>query len=71
MMKVKMIRQLLLALTWEIDFCVCCVIRLCCAGDSYENVKENETTEALHERAKIIVDMELLCACTNDPACLR
>ncbi len=30
-------------------------------GDSYEAVKENETTEALHERAKIIVDMELLC----------
>eukprot|EP01046_Picozoa_sp_COSAG06_P011555 COSAG06_NODE_662_length_13299_cov_6.298182_3_plen_38_part_00 len=25
-------------------------------------VKENETIEALHERAKIIVDMELLCA---------
>ena len=32
-------------------------------GDSYEKVKENETTEALHERAKIIVDMELLCEC--------
>ena len=38
---------------------------LCCAGDSYEMVKENETIEALHERAKIIVDMELLCACTR------
>ena len=46
-------------------------MRLCCAGDSYEMVKENETIEALHERAKIIVDMELLCACTNDSACLR
>ena len=34
-------------------------------------VKENETIEALHERAKIIVDMELLCACTLDLACLR
>ena len=33
-------------------------------GDSYEMVKENETIEALHERAKIIVDMELLCACS-------
>ena len=32
-------------------------------GDSYEKVKENETTEALHERAKIVVDMELLCEC--------
>ena len=29
-------------------------------GDSYEMVKENEAIEALHERAKIIVDMELL-----------
>ena len=35
-------------------------------GDSYENVKENETIEALHERAKIIVDMELLCECIFD-----
>jgi hypothetical protein len=33
-------------------------------------VKENETIEALHERAKIIVDMELLCACTPNPACV-
>ena len=32
-------------------------------GDSYEKVKEHETIEALHERAKIIVDMELLCKC--------
>jgi hypothetical protein len=30
-------------------------------ADSYEKVKENETVEALHERAKMIVDMELLC----------
>ena len=30
-------------------------------GDSYENVKEHETIEALHEQAKVIVDMELLC----------
>ena len=30
-------------------------------GDSYEKVKEKETVEALHERAKVIVDMELLC----------
>ena len=29
-------------------------------GDSYEMVKENEIVEALHERAKIIVDFELL-----------
>ena len=29
-------------------------------GDSYEHVKENETVAALHEQAKIIVDMELL-----------
>jgi hypothetical protein len=43
-------------------------MRLCDSGDSYEMVKENETIEALHERAKIIVDMELLCACTPDPA---
>ena len=43
---------------------------LCCAGDSYEMVKENETIEALHERAKIIVDMELLCACIPHPACV-
>ena len=34
-------------------------------GDSYEMVKENETIEALHERAKIIVDMELLCEYTQ------
>ena len=33
-------------------------------------VKENETIEALHERAKIIVDMELLCACIPHPACV-
>ena len=39
-------------------------MRLCDSGDSYEMVKENETIEALHERAKIIVDMELLCACS-------
>ena len=32
-------------------------------------VKENETIEALHERAKIIVDMELLCARAPNPAC--
>jgi hypothetical protein len=32
-------------------------------GDSYEKVKEHEFTEALHERAKIIVDYELLCEC--------
>ena len=31
-------------------------------ADSYEMVKEHETIQALHERAKIIVDMELLCA---------
>ena len=31
-------------------------------GDSYEMVKEHEIIEALHEQAKIIVDMELLCA---------
>ena len=31
------------------------------AIDSYEKVKENETVEALHERAKMIVNMELLC----------
>ena len=37
-------------------------------GDSYEMVKENETIEALHERAKIIVDMELLCAYTQPTA---
>ena len=30
-------------------------------GDSYEKVKEKETVEALHERAKVIVDIELLC----------
>ena len=30
-------------------------------ADSYEMVKEHETIQALHERAKIIVDMELLC----------
>eukprot|EP01047_Picozoa_sp_COSAG01_P032945 COSAG01_NODE_2402_length_7759_cov_9.960313_9_plen_105_part_00 len=30
-------------------------------SDSYEKVKENETIEALQERAKMIVDMELLC----------
>jgi hypothetical protein len=29
--------------------------------DSYEMVKEHETIEALHERAKIMVDMEVLC----------
>ena len=45
-------------------------MRLCYSGDSYEMVKENETIEALHERAKIIVDMELLCECTLGPACL-
>ena len=28
-------------------------------GDSYEKVKENEAVHALHERAKMIVDMEL------------
>ena len=28
-------------------------------GDSYEKVKETERVQALHERAKIIVDMEL------------
>ena len=41
-------------------------------GDSYEMVKENETIEALHERAKVIVDMELLCEthCSLAPACL-
>jgi hypothetical protein len=33
-------------------------------------VKENETIEALHERAKIIMDMELLCACNPSPACV-
>ena len=32
-------------------------------ADSYEMVKEHEIIEALHERAKIIVDMELLCEC--------
>ena len=32
-------------------------------GDSYEMVKEHEMIEALHERAKIIVDIELLCKC--------
>ena len=36
--------------------CVC----LCSCSDSYEKVKENEIVEALHERAKIIVDFELL-----------
>ena len=30
-------------------------------ADSYEMVKEGETVEALHEQAKVIVDMELLC----------
>jgi hypothetical protein len=39
-------------------------------GDSYEKVKENETVEALHERAKVIVDMELLCE-RNIPPALR
>ena len=34
-------------------------------GDSYEKVKEHEVIEALHERAKIIVDMELLCEYTQ------
>ena len=28
-------------------------------GDSYEKVKETERVQALHERAKIIVDMEI------------
>ena len=28
-------------------------------GDSYEKVKETERVQALHERAKIIVDMEM------------
>lgn len=28
-------------------------------GDSYEKVKENEAVHALHERAKMIVEMEL------------
>ena len=37
-------------------------------GDSYEMVKEHEIIEALHERAKIIVDMELLCAYTQPTA---
>lgn len=30
-------------------------------SDSYERVKENQTVAALHEQAKTIVDMELLC----------
>ena len=30
-------------------------------ADSYEKVKENEIVEALQERAKMIVGMELLC----------
>ena len=34
-------------------------------ADSYEMVKENETIEALHERAKTIVDMELLYPVTS------
>ena len=39
-------------------------------ADSYEMVKEHEIIEALHERAKIIVDMELLCKYTMPPVTL-